>query len=278
MSEVAESPWGPADPPWIATPPQWTPTDDEYYLNPCLLGSGSVNQYYRSPEEFARSWSKRVEDVRHGRVTEARKMPQAMLLGSLVDCLLTEPAAFDRKFIVTPNNKLSHIDRHKVTPELYAKAHKLTEECKRHPVAGPIMTGPGLSQMCHFWEREGLFYRGKMDRVTNPPPGLMITDLKCLAVDVREVELAKWRAEQLGAFRQLSLYGQATEDLWDISPLLVLVILSTTTGGVLVAHVNGAAQERATREVEAAQAGLTKSFSTCSFSDNVQTEIVSFGT
>ena len=118
-------------------------------------------------------------------------MSSAVILGSAVDCLLTErEGQFLKRFVRTNSKRISHVGIHKLTDDMYVKAHEMAAALRRHEgVRRLIIDKPCLRQMCHQWkvDESGAWYRLRADFVVEGHDGrAIIPDLKCWNVDVRD--------------------------------------------------------------------------------------------
>jgi hypothetical protein len=260
---------------WDDHPPPWQPSPGEYYASGLLTGSGALKLYCRSPEAYQRHILNAWKDIAQGRVVTAGKPSAAMVLGSAVDCMLTEPGQFRSRFVVTDSKRESHVGRDKMTPAAYVKARKMAAAVDRHPRARELIHRPCLRQVCHHWQVDGICYRLRADFVAQANDGTVILqDLKAWDVDVTEEWQVRRHAKRLGTYIQMALYGQGIEDLWGRFPIIALIIVSSRSPHkVVVRYLFGQDFAAARTQVAEAQKGIAEAFMTGVFCDRMDEEI-----
>ncbi len=262
---------------WDDHPPPWQPSPEEYYASALLTGSGALKIYCRSPEAYRDHMLSRCMDLAMGRVVSAEKPSVPVVMGSVLDCMLTEPdGEFEKRFVRTNDKRPSHVRRPKVSDDLYVTARKMEARVRQHSRAREIMSRPGLRQMCHAWRVDDVWYRLRADWVTQANDGsVILPDLKCWSVDVRDEWAVRRHAARLGTYLQMALYGQGIEDLWGRFPIIALIIVSSLQPHRVVVrylHEQKAFTE-ARMQVAEAQQGISEAFKTGVFCDKIDEEI-----
>lgn len=113
-----------------------------------------------------------------------------------IHCLVLEqphdPEAWARDFVVYPGRRAGHaweawaasqMDRTILIPSEEAEARAVAEAVLAHPVAAPLLTGPGYSELSGVWtdETTGLDCRLRIDRLKRTgPSSWMVLDLKTI--------------------------------------------------------------------------------------------------
>lgn len=267
------------NPIWIDRPPTWTPTTAEYYATTSAIGSGALKRFHDSPERFFWYMHEMATIACMGPASDSEQPSKVMALGSAVDCLLTDPREFSRRFVVTDNKGIGVHGVTKLPSKLYGKVRRIVMAIQQNPRAADLLSRPKLRQMCHKWAVDGLDYRLRADYLTVWVDGVpVVVDLKVWGVDISRDWQVRQHAERLGAFLQLALYGQGIENLWGVFPHLVLIIASSKSENVRVDQLDGDLLDKSIAEVDADQAGLTECFRTWDFSTEQQQEFGSFGT
>ena len=104
---------------------------------------------------------------------------QAMILGALVDCLVTQSDLFDSQFAIRPGeyssyrtldsklwkNEIELQGLTAITQDDYDSARRITDAINMHPEAGEILGGPGEGQCAVEWtdDRHPVLCRGLID-------------------------------------------------------------------------------------------------------------------
>ena len=215
---------------WIDKPPPWKPTPQQYYASSHLIGSSALADFRESRQQFFR--------VHLAQAVEKRQT-DAMMLGSLVDMLLTEPDEIAGAYAITRAKRRGtkawhraaerYPGRQLVKSHLMDSAKRIVQAILRNPIAAGMLLGEGASQVCHAWMDRGIMCRARFDRVfvdhTVPYPKPAFADLKVWNV-IEPKPLARQIYER-GAHRQLALYERGFEDLWGVRPRCFLVVVSS---------------------------------------------------
>jgi len=213
---------------WIEKPPAWEPSSEEYFSRHDLNGSGAIGDFRKS---------RRLYEARHINRTLEFQASEAMVLGSLVDGMITEPDEIDLQYAVTDayrrgtakwaKDEMAHPGKTLVKRELWDKAELIVERLLENPISAGILTGAGRSQVCHKWTDHGVPCRLRIDRVFETPTGLpVMVDLK-----VWRDSSPEWIAKDIynrGTHLQMALYERGFIKHWGVPPIVMLVFAANT--------------------------------------------------
>lgn len=181
--------------------------------------------YSTSPKHFEAEFSQ-----------EKSKPTPAMILGSLVHCLILTPEELNKEFFVMPDldfrTKEGKIKREElfalnvgktpISDEMLSKAHFMRDACFSHPKARGALEG-GANELSYFWNCSfsGLNFKAKVDSVR---PGFFL-ELKTTS-SASPLDFAR-HAYNLNYDLSLAHYRQGIEKYQDVLPDAYFVVIET---------------------------------------------------
>ena len=110
----------------------------------------------------------------------------------------------------------------------YDEAVACAEAALTHPLAGPILTAPGASEVSLFWtdERTGLACKGRLDRLITPGDEHFIVDVKTTGQSAAPRAFAAATATY-GYHVQNAFYSDAYEQIVGVRPTFLNVVIET---------------------------------------------------
>lgn len=203
---------------WTDTPPTWQPTETEYYAS-AAVGSTALSHFAEDRQAWNRDRDK------------PRKMTAAVLRGSLLDCMVTQPDKVDSRFMLNAPGLSQAIAWGYVQGGGTLVSKEIMEQCR---VAWSALNSnanvyrllgelPGISQPCHRWTHpSGIECRFRLDRTILTAKGPTVVELKNWEIEQDRVSAT---INQRRTYRQAALYCQGFQDLWGVVPHYVLVIV-----------------------------------------------------
>lgn len=209
---------------WVERPPIWQPTSEEYFSSRAV-GSSALGDFRKS---------RRMYEGRYvtGTIPQLESS-DAMILGSLVDGMLTEPEELEREYVVTDASRrgtkawmadeAAHPGRTLIKRDLWAKAEKMVDAVKSNRNARNVLLGPGLHQAAHKWTDNGVECRFRLDKIFLYDGYPAMADLKCWK-DIGDSEAIGKYMANWGTHYQMALYERGFVDLWGMEPHVFLVV------------------------------------------------------
>lgn len=199
---------------------------EQNYHDIPALNASSISDYMRSPLHFWMHSSLNPD-------REKKDKTPAMIFGSLCHCLVLEPEAFDKEFIVSPNiNKCTKAGKEEwaaftreagsrdvITEETYGHAVAMRDAMFANSAVKNLL-GNGCSEQPVFWTKEegGVLCKAKLDYSRQ---GLLI-DYKTTA-DASYSTFSKSIAN-FGYHRQMAWYMDAFEHQYNERPKGAVII------------------------------------------------------
>ncbi len=212
-----------SEPFYASRPPSWTPTTAQYFARRDLTGSTALADFRTSRKLYEGRYVT-------GSIPEIEQT-EAILLGSLVDVMLTAKNELDEQFALTAatrrgtkawrSEQEKNSGRELVKHELFVRANMIIHAVRKNPIAAGIMEGEGLSQVAHTWNTSGVPCRFRLDRLFGVK-ARGFADFKCLAV-VRPDDV-KRSVRRYGMARQFALYEIGFKDLWGFKPTMIMCV------------------------------------------------------
>ena len=210
---------------WEERPATWTPTSEEYYASD-LVGSTALADFRTSRKLY---FERHVEHT-----MGEQEATEPMMLGSLVDLLLTEkPEELAAQYFVSKasrrgtkdwkNDEEAHPTKTVIKASLMEQAKTVARSVRENSLGSKLLLGPGPTQVCHRWMEGSVECRMRLDKALNVRQGPAFADLKAWnVIDPIEVSKAVYNR---GTHRQMSLYQRGFHDLYGVWPLIFLLIV-----------------------------------------------------
>lgn len=209
---------------WEVTPPTWRPTDAEYYGTPYLVGSSALKTFRRSRKLF--------KAIHVDRTTPEPPPSKEMVLGSAVDCLLTEPEAYAERFTVRDDAGPDTAgwgwpSRQAISLADAERADRISQAVLADEDAAGLFLGEGLSQMRHRWIDDlGVFCRTAWDRAVEVKGEPCCVELKTWTLRENDSSRSRKLTDYQTA-EQMAFQERGGLDLLGVRPGHVMVVVNS---------------------------------------------------
>jgi hypothetical protein len=206
-------------------------SDDEYFALKAISAS-QIKQYDKGAYWFWKSSPFNPDK-------EPEKASDALAFGKLCHCMLLEPEAVEKRFMIVDFGKTRTTKKYTEAVETYPgfeivtqdemdRAKKMIEEIGNHPLASRIIAG-ATAEMPYTWtdKETGLPCKCKIDAIKRTKNGIVVIDYKTSS-DIQSV--LNW-PQKLQYPLQAEFYSQAVKEKYGEDPCEFIFIIQSNKEG-----------------------------------------------